>query len=128
LLLIEPRRILARPLKRGLEEEGFEVVVASDGAEGDREATTGDYEAIILDPDLPDEDGLALMRRWRDDGLTTPVLVLSARAGPAERGRAFGLGADDYLALPFALDDLLDRVRDLAGRGAPLRLAVAYSS
>ena len=125
-LLIEPQRLLARPLKRGLEEEGFSVAVACDGAEGHVEAMTGDYEAIILDARLPNEDGLALLRRWRGEGLTTPVLVLSARAGPGEKSRALGLGADDYLALPFALDDLLDRVRDLAGRGAPLRLAANY--
>ena len=61
-LLIEPQRILARPLRRGLEEEGFSVAVARNAAEGDLEAMTGDYEAIILDPDLPNE---ALVERKR---------------------------------------------------------------
>jgi two-component system OmpR family response regulator len=121
-LLIEQHRILARTLKRGLEEEGFEVAAVHDGEEADFRAATGDYEAIILDPKLPSEDGLALLRRWRDAGLTTPVLVLTARTGVAEEALVRLLGADDYLPMPFAVEDLLARLRALTGRDAEAKV------
>jgi DNA-binding response OmpR family regulator len=71
------------------------------------------FEVIILNPELPAEDGLCLLQRWRSNGLPTPVLVLTARSGVAEKVRALNLGADDFLEMPFDLDDLLGRLRIL---------------
>ena len=112
-LLIEHHHLLARPLKQGLEEEGYLVVLAPDGTAAEREVRTRMFEVIILDPELPAEDGLCLLQRWRSNGLPTPVLVLTARSGVAEKVRALNLGADDFLGMPFDLDDLLGRLRVL---------------
>src|SRR5947199_10215505 len=79
LLLIEDHKPLVRALRQGLEEEGFAVDVAQDGQEGDFKARTAEYDVIILDLMLPREDGLSLLQRWRQDGLTVHVLVLTAR-------------------------------------------------
>jgi DNA-binding response OmpR family regulator len=106
-----------RALKRGLEEEGFAVDVAYDGEEGAYKARTADYDVIILDIMLPKEDGLSLLRRWRQDGLKTHVLVLTARSSIEDKVRGLDLGADDYLAKPFELEELLARLRALVRRG-----------
>src|SRR5919198_6526310 len=80
-LLIEDHKPLARALKQGLAEEGFAVDVAHDGEEGDYKARTAEYDVIILDLMLPKQDGLSLLQGWRKAGLTTHVLVLTARSG-----------------------------------------------
>jgi DNA-binding response OmpR family regulator len=116
-LLVEHHRLLAQSLKWGLEEEGFSVTVARDEVSAYSEVTAADYDVIILNPRLPAEDGLALLGRWRHEGLTTPVLVLTARGGGAEQARLAGLGAEDCLGLPFELDDLLARLRSLTRAG-----------
>src|SRR5436190_22310915 len=79
ILLVEDHRPLVRALKQGLEEEGFAVDAAFDGEEGDYKARTANYDVIILDIMLPREDGLTLLQRWRRNGLTTHVLLLTAR-------------------------------------------------
>src|SRR6266704_3579759 len=112
-LLIEDHRPLVRALKQGLEEEGFAVDVAYDGEEGGYKAQTADYDVIILDLMLPKEDGLSLLQRWRRNGLTTHVLVLTARGGIEDKVRGLNLGADDYLTKPFELEELLARLRAL---------------
>jgi DNA-binding response OmpR family regulator len=114
-LLIEHHHLLARPLKQGLEEEGFSVVLARSGTEGDCEAQGRSFDVIILDPNLPEEDGLRRLQRWRRSGLRTPVLVLTARAGAADRARALSLGADAYLTMPFELTHVFTHLRALAG-------------
>src|SRR5437660_4485609 len=78
-LLIEDHKPLVRALKQGLEEEGFAVDTAFDGEEGDYKAQSAEYDLIILDLMLPKEDGLSLLQRWRQSGLKTHVLVLTAR-------------------------------------------------
>src|SRR5438876_11407469 len=78
-LLIEDHKPPVRALKQGLEEEGFAVDTAYDGEEGDYKARTAPYDVIILDIMLPKEDGLSLLQRWRRNGLSTHVLVLTAR-------------------------------------------------
>ena len=78
-LLVEDHKPLVRALRQGLEEEGFAVDVAYDGEEGDFKARTASYDVIILDRMLPKTDGLSLLQRWRKDGVTTHVLILSAR-------------------------------------------------
>ena len=116
-LLVEDHKPLLRALRQGLEEEGFAVDVAADGEEGDFKARTSEYDVIILDLMLPKEDGLSLLRRWRTDGLTTHVLVLTARSSIEDKVRGLDLGADDYLTKPFQLEELLARLRALVRRG-----------
>jgi DNA-binding response OmpR family regulator len=116
-LLVEDHRPLARALRQGLEEEGFAVDAAADGEEADHKARTAQYDAIILDLMLPKVDGLTLLQNWRRDGLSTHVLVLTARGTIEDKVRGLDLGADDYLAKPFELEELLARLRALIRRG-----------
>jgi DNA-binding response OmpR family regulator len=110
-LLIEDHKPLVRALKQGLEEEGFAVDVASDGREGDFKARTAEYDVIVLDLMLPKEDGLSLLQRWRKEGLSTHVLVLTARGSVEDKVKGLDLGADDYMTKPFELEELLARLR-----------------
>jgi DNA-binding response OmpR family regulator len=117
ILLIEDHRPLVKTLRQGLEEEGFAVDVATDGEEGDFKARTSEYDIIILDLMLPKVDGLALLQKWRASGLSTHVLVLTARSDLGDKVRGLDLGADDYLTKPFEFDELLARLRALIRRG-----------
>jgi DNA-binding response OmpR family regulator len=112
-LLIENHRLLARPLTQGLEEDGYSVVHVCTSAEGDHEATMGRYDAIILNPSLPEGDGLQRLRNWRRGGINTAVMVISSQASPSDRSHAIKLGANDYLTLPFELSNLFLRLRAL---------------
>jgi DNA-binding response OmpR family regulator len=116
-LLIEDHKPLVRALKQGLEEEGFAVDVASDGQEGDFKARTAEYDVIILDIMLPKEDGLSLLQRWRKDGMSSHVLVLTARGSMDDKVKGLDFGADDYMTKPFELEELLARLRALIRRG-----------
>ncbi len=116
-LLIEDHKPLVRALRQGLEEEGFAVDVSSDGQEGDFKARTAEYDVIILDLMLPKEDGLSLLQRWRKDGVTTHILVLTARGSMEDKVKGLDLGADDYMTKPFELEELLARLRALIRRG-----------
>ena len=116
-LLVEDNRTLSRSLRQGLEEEGYAVDVAYDGEEGRFKAEATSYDAIILDLMLPKEDGLSLIRHWRGKGLTTHVLVLTARGTLDDKVKGLDLGADDYLTKPFELEELLARLRALVRRG-----------
>jgi DNA-binding response OmpR family regulator len=116
-LLIEDHKPLVRSLRRGLEEEGFAVDVAEDGHEGDYKARSAEYDVIILDIMLPKEDGLSLLQRWRRDGLSTHVLMLTARGTMDDKVKGLDLGADDYLTKPFELGELFARLRALIRRG-----------
>jgi len=116
ILLIEDHKPLVRALRQGLEEEGFAVDVAFDGDEGDFKARTAEYDVIILDLMLPKQDGLSLLQRWRRDGISTHVLILTARSSIEDKVKGLDLGADDYLTKPFELDELLARLRALIRR------------
>ena len=116
-LLIEDYKPLVRALRQGLEEEGFAVDTAFDGEEGDFKVRSAEYDAVILDLMLPKVDGLTLLQRWRRDGLTMHVLVLTARDGIDDKVRGLNLGADDYLTKPFELEELFARLRALIRRG-----------
>ncbi len=116
-LLIEDHKPLVRALRQGLEEEGFAVDVATDGAEGDFKARSSGYDVIILDLMLPKIDGLTLLQNWRRAGLKTHVLVLTARDTTEDKVKGLDLGADDYLTKPFQLGELLARLRALIRRG-----------
>jgi DNA-binding response OmpR family regulator len=116
LLLVEDYAPLRRSLEQGLREANFAVDASGDGEEGLWYATSNAYDGIVLDLMLPRLDGLSLLKRLRDAGNQTPVLILTARDGLDDRVRGLDLGADDYLTKPFALEELLARVRALTRR------------
>jgi DNA-binding response OmpR family regulator len=116
-LLVEDHKPLVRALRQGLEEEGLAVDVALDGEEADFKARGTEYDAIILDIMLPKKDGLTLLKEWRAAGLKAHVLMLTARDTLEDKVRGLDTGADDYLAKPFKLDELLARLRALFRRG-----------
>ena len=124
LLLIEDNKPLVRALKQGLEEEGFAVDVAYDGEEGSFKAQATNYDVIVLDLMLPKEDGLSLLKRWRQAGLKTHVLILTARDRMEDKVQGLDLGADDYLTKPFQLEELLARIRALVRRGHQVKSPV----
>ncbi|HUT26377.1 MAG TPA: response regulator transcription factor [Sumerlaeia bacterium] len=115
-LLVEDYEPLAESLGKGLRESGYAVDVSRDGEEGLWYAETNDYDAIILDIMLPGIDGLAILRRLREAGRNTPVLLLTARTAVEDRVEGLDTGADDYLTKPFALQELLSRIRALVRR------------
>jgi len=116
LLLVEDERRLADRLARGLREEGFAVDCASSGEEADENAVATAYDLVLLDLGLPDGSGTDLLRRWRREGLDTPVLILTARDLVEEKVEGLNAGADDYLTKPFAFEEVLARVRALLRR------------
>ena len=117
-LLIEDNEKLARGLQSNLEFEGYEVLAASDGATGLALARERRPDIIVLDLMLPDTDGYRVLRTLRDDGNTTPVLVLTALGEEADKVRGFRFGADDYVTKPFGLMELLARIDALLRRAS----------
>ncbi len=128
LLLVEDDLPNASIIKRCLEEERYVVDVARDGTQGLKMALTGCYGVIVLDLMLPGLDGWAICERLRQNRNSTPVLILTARDAVQDRVRGLDLGADDYLAKPFDLKELLARIRALQRRdkihkGRTIRIA-----
>jgi heavy metal response regulator len=113
ILVIEDEKKIASFIKRGLKEEGHMVDVAYDGEEGYRLSGENDYDLILLDIMLPKRDGISLCRQLRDDGVTTPVLMLTAKDSVQDKVTGLDSGADDYLTKPFAFEELLARIRAL---------------
>ena len=111
LLVVEDEERIASFLRKGLTAHGYSVEWASTGAEALRLGTGADIALMILDLKLPDLDGLEVLAGLRGRGVTIPVLILSARAQVADRIRGLDLGADDYVAKPFAFEELLARIR-----------------
>jgi two-component system OmpR family response regulator len=124
LLVVEDDKHLASALKRGLEGEGCAVDVALDGTEGEWLAQENEYDAIVLDVMLPGLPGDELCTRRREAGDWTPILMLTARAGPRQESRALDSGADDFLAKPFSFMVLVARLRALTRRGRQERPTV----
>ncbi|MEZ4453894.1 MAG: response regulator transcription factor [Nannocystaceae bacterium] len=118
ILVVEDNSKLARFLSRALSEEGHVADVVHDGATALEQAVTLPYDLMILDWMLPDLDGLSVCRELRARGLRLPILMLTARADVSERIAGLNAGADDYLAKPFDLGELLARLRALHRRGA----------
>jgi len=117
ILLIEDEHKIARALKKALEQESYAVDVAYDGDEGYAMATTEPYDAAIIDRMLPgDYDGIAIVKAMRSEKIHTPVLLLTALGSIGNRTEGLDSGADDYLVKPFALEELLARVRALLRR------------
>lgn len=120
-LLIEDDPGIGRFVSRGLAAESFDVEWTQSAEDGMRALRGGDFAAVILDLGLPDRDGLELCANMRARGLDAPVLMLTARETLTDRLDGFRAGADDYLAKPFAFEELLARLNVLARRGAALR-------
>ena len=116
LLLVEDEAALASMLRDLFTDEGYRIDVAANGQTGLHYGLTRDYDVVVLDRRLPVVEGLELVRTWRRHGMTTPILVLSAQGNPAERVEGLDAGAEDYLAKPFDVDELLARLRALRRR------------
>ena len=117
-LVVEDETRLAKQLTAALGQAGYAVDCADDGARGEFLGQTERYDAVILDLGLPKIDGLTLLRRWRDAGLTMPVLVLTARGSWHEKVHGIDGGADDYVAKPFRMEEVLARLRALIRRSS----------
>jgi DNA-binding response OmpR family regulator len=117
-LVVEDDRRIAADLARGLQAAGYLTEIVGDGEEAWFRGDTEDYAAIILDLGLPRMDGLAVLKRWRANDRRTPVLILTARGSWAERVDGIDAGADDYLAKPFQMEELLARLRSIVRRSA----------
>lgn len=119
LLLVDDEPEIQAFLHRSLEEAGYRVDAAGDAETAGRLAIENGYAALVVDLGLPDRDGLDLILHLRQLGLTTPVLILSARRSVDDRVRGLEQGGDDYLTKPFALAELLARLRNLIKRNTP---------
>jgi two-component system OmpR family response regulator len=123
-LLVEDEAALAAQLSGALGASGYAVDCASDGARAEFLGATERYDAVVLDLGLPAMDGLTLLRRWRDNGVTVPVLVLTARGTWHEKVVGIDSGADDYMSKPFQIEEVLARLRALirraSGQAAPV--------
>ena len=117
-LVVEDETRIAQQLADALGQAGYAVDCAGDGARGEFLGQTEHYDAVILDLGLPRIDGLTLIRRWRDAGLTMPVLVLTARGSWHEKVHGIDGGADDYVSKPFRMEEVLARLRALIRRSS----------
>lgn len=129
ILIIEDQEKLAKSIKKGLEQEGFAADFVTDGNIGQRriEAKPRDYDAAVLDVMLPGKSGLEVCRAWREQKITIPVLMLTAKDALADKVTGLDIGADDYLVKPFSFEELLARLRALMRRPRetlPAELAV----
>jgi two-component system OmpR family response regulator len=120
ILVVEDDTNLNRQLKEALTEAGYAVDVAFDGEEGHFLGDTEPYDAIVLDIGLPQMDGLSVLEEWRRAGKTTPVLLLTARDRWSDKVQGIDAGADDYVAKPFHMEEILARIRALVRRAAGL--------
>jgi two-component system OmpR family response regulator len=118
ILIAEDQEQLAAQLSASLGDAGYAVDIAGDGDRADFLAQTERYDAVVLDLGLPRVDGITLLRRWRESGLTVPVLVLTARGSWHEKVLGIDRGADDYVAKPFRMEELLARLRALIRRAS----------
>jgi two-component system OmpR family response regulator len=123
-LLVEDEPVLAKQLRVALSEAGYAVDVAYNGQDGLHLGREEPFDAIILDLGLPLLDGLSVLKTWRKEGLGTPVIILTARDSWAEKVSGIDAGADDYLAKPFHIEELLARLRGVirrsTGQAAPV--------
>ncbi|RTE91483.1 MULTISPECIES: response regulator transcription factor [Bradyrhizobium] len=117
-LLVEDDRRIAADVERALRAAGYVVETVGNGEEAWFRGDTEDYGAIVLDLGLPGMDGLAVLKRWRANGRSMPVLILTARGSWAERVDGIDAGADDYLPKPFRMEELLARLRSIVRRSA----------
>lgn len=116
LLIVEDQKRLLNSLRRGLEEEGYEVALAATGEDGFYLATTQSFDALVLDLMLPGRDGLQILKELRAKGFGKPVLILTSKDAVEDRVKGLDSGADDYLVKPFAFAELVARLRALFRR------------
>ena len=117
-LIVDDEPALSEHLARALGDAGYAVNVAADGEQADFAVRTESYDAVLLDLGLPRIDGLTLLRGWRESGLSVPVLVLTARGSWHETVDGIDSGADDYVAKPFRMEEVIARLRGLIRRAA----------
>jgi two-component system OmpR family response regulator len=117
-LVVEDESFLSQQLATALGESGYAVDCAADGERADFLAQTERYDAVVLDLGLPKIDGLTILKRWREAGLGVPVLVLTARGSWHEKVQGIDVGADDYVAKPFRIEEVLARLRALIRRAS----------
>jgi two-component system, OmpR family, response regulator len=117
-LVVEDEAALAGQLSAALHEAGYAVDSAADGAQAEFMGQTEPYDAVILDLGLPGMGGLTVLRRWREAGMTVPVLILTARDSWHEKVQGIDGGADDYVTKPFRVEEVLARLRALVRRAA----------
>ena len=131
ILVVEDEPAIAASVSSALATSGYQTRIASDGEEAWFLGDTEDFDLVVLDLGLPKMDGLAVLKRWRGAGRHMPVLILTARGAWPERVEGIDAGADDYLAKPFQIEELLARVRALirraAGHASPILAAGALS-
>lgn len=118
LLVVEDDKDLNRQLVAALEQSGYAVDRAYDGEEGHYLGDTEPYDAVVLDIGLPKKDGITVLEEWRAAGRTMPVLILTARDRWSDKVQGFDAGADDYVAKPFHMEEVLARIRALLRRAA----------
>ena len=118
ILVVDDEQAVRESLRRSLRFNGYEVLTANDGLEAVETVRTENPELLILDVMMPNMDGLEVCRTLRSEGWDRPILVLTARDGVSDRVAGLDAGADDYLPKPFALEELLARVRSLVRRAS----------
>ena len=118
ILVVEDEALLSQQLASALGEAGYAVDCAADGERAEFLGQTERYDAVVLDLGLPKVDGLTVLRRWREAGLAVPVLVLTARGSWHEKVQGIDGGADDYVAKPFRMEEVLARLRALIRRAS----------
>jgi two-component system OmpR family response regulator len=126
-LIVEDEVEIARDVGRALQGQGFAVEYARDGEEGWFKGSTEFYAAIVLDVGLPRIDGMSVLKNWRKEMVATPVIMLTARSSWTDKVDGIESGADDYLAKPFHVEELVARVKALVRRGSGVSSPVLES-
>jgi DNA-binding response OmpR family regulator len=122
ILIIEDDERIAHIMQKGLKEEGFTVDVAHNGEDGTYMAEENPYDVIILDLNLPDQDGLQICKKLREGKNETPIIMVTARTSTEDRVMGLNIGADDYLPKPFVFSELLARIRAIIRRNTAQKL------
>lgn len=116
ILIVEDETKIARFLQLELSHEGYNVTIANDGREGLVKAANTDLDLIILDLMLPSLSGIEICRRLRSNNITTPIIMLTAKSDVSDKVMGLDIGADDYMTKPFAIEELLARIRKILSR------------
>lgn len=124
ILVVEDEKKLAGFMRKGLQEHGFNVTVSHDGSQAYTLACSGAFDLIVLDIMLPGRDGLSILKNLREKKNTVPVILVTARSETNERVEGLNTGADDYLAKPFYMDELLARIQAVLRRSSGEQLSI----